>query len=75
MRSEWVGCFYCLKIYEPAEIIEWIDEDETGMGTCAVCPHCAIDSVIGSASGYPITEEFLQRMHLYWFSASEKPFG
>jgi hypothetical protein len=54
-RSERVGCFYCLKIYAPGEIAEWVDEDEVGMGRCALCPRCGIDSVIGSASGYPGT--------------------
>ena len=68
MKSDVCGCFYCLKTYGPAEITEWVDEYETGMGTCAVCPKCGIDSVIGSASGYPITEEFLKKMHLHWFS-------
>jgi hypothetical protein len=33
----------------------------------ALCPHCGIDSVISSASGYPITAAFLHRMHDYWF--------
>jgi hypothetical protein len=33
----------------------------------ARCPRCGIDSVIGSASGYPITREFLQTMKSYWF--------
>ncbi len=60
------GCFYCLEIYSPVEITRWIDERD-GVGTCALCPRCGIDSVIGSASGYPITEEFLKKMHHYWF--------
>lgn len=57
------GCFYCLSIYSPKEISEWIPE---GLGT-ALCPYCGIDSVIGESSGYPITEEFLQEMKNYWF--------
>ena len=65
-RSELCGCFYCLEIYSPAEIEEWIDERD-GVGTCALCPRCGIDSVIGSASGYPITREFLESMHRHWF--------
>jgi len=28
---------------------------------------CGIDSVIGSASGYPITTEFLESMNRRWF--------
>ncbi|MBQ8858695.1 MAG: cytoplasmic protein [Clostridia bacterium] len=57
------GCFYCLKIFSPSEIEEWIqDEKET-----AICPYCGIDSIIGESSGYPITKEFLEEMQKYWF--------
>ena len=65
------GCFYCLSIYPPEEIEEWIisDNDADRFGT-AICPHCGIDSVIGESSGYPITKEFLQGMKEYWFQSS-----
>lgn len=56
------GCFYCFSIFPPSDIVEWIDDGQT-----AVCPKCPVDSVIGSASGFPITAEFLQRMHDHWF--------
>jgi acetone carboxylase gamma subunit len=36
-------------------------------GRTAVCPRCGIDSVIGSAAGYPLTREFLSAMEQYWF--------
>ena len=62
MRSENCGCFYCGSIFEPSKITEWIDEDTT-----ALCPSCGIDSVIGSASKFPITPDFLKRMQSYWF--------
>ena len=61
-RSELCGCFYCLGIYGPTEITAWVDEERT-----AICAKCGIDSVIGAASGYPITAEFLRRMHDHWF--------
>ncbi len=57
------GCFFCLKIFSPTEIDEWIDDVE---GT-AICPYCGIDSIIGESSGYPITTEFLSEMNKYWF--------
>lgn len=60
--SELCGCFYCLSMFPPGRIKEWIDDDQT-----ALCPDCSIDSVIGSASPYPITHDFLQRMHDHWF--------
>ena len=61
-KSELCGCFYCLTTFQPSDIVEWIDGGQT-----ALCPKCSVDSVIGSASGYPITREFLQRMHNRWF--------
>lgn len=57
------GCFYCLAIFKPNAITDWI-EDERGT---AICPYCGIDSVIGESSEYPITVEFLKRMKDYWF--------
>jgi len=66
-RSETCGCFYCEQQYSPREIEEWVDADETGEGQTALCPRCGIDSVIGSASGYPITKEFLEAMNRRWF--------
>ena len=65
--SEKCGCFYCLDIYPPNSITEWVDENEQGIGTTAICPRCGIDSVIGDKSGYPITREFLESMHQIWF--------
>jgi|GEM_PF-2508688 len=61
-ESEICGCFYCLKVFPPREIELWTDDDDT-----ALCPKCGIDSVIGSASGYSIEREFLQKMHDHWF--------
>jgi hypothetical protein len=52
-----------MALYAPSEIREWVDTDET----TALCPRCGIDSVIGSASGYQLSEDFLKKMHRYWF--------
>ncbi len=62
------GCFYCLEVFPASRVIEWID----GVGAeTAVCPNCGIDSVIGDASGYPVTnKKFLEAMHERWFSAA-----
>ena len=67
MQSDQCGCFYCLTIFSPSEITEWIDK-RGGVANTALCPRCKIDSVIGSQSGYPITNEFLQRMYDHWFA-------
>ncbi len=56
------GCFNCLEIFDPKEIVEWWSDKYF----TAVCPYCGIDSVIGASSGYPITKAFLQKMKKYW---------
>ena len=76
LASEVCGCFYCLEIYSPQEILDWVDDDKT-----ALCAKCGIDSVIGSTSNYPITKEFLTEMKKHWFDKTvscaevEKRFG
>lgn len=62
-KSSQCGCFYCLKIFKPEEIKEWIDKG----GSTALCPFCNIDSVVGDASGVPINEKFLGTMRDLWF--------
>ncbi|MED9872819.1 MAG: hypothetical protein U0K14_02740, partial [Eggerthellaceae bacterium] len=64
LQSEHCVCFHCLTEFDPEEITEWIDDSS---GYTAVCPLCGKDSIIGSASGYSINEEFLKQMHDYWF--------
>jgi len=62
--SDACGCFSCLAIFLPADITHWIEE--TGGGETARCPRCAVDAVIGSAAGFPITRQFLGAMRSYW---------
>lgn len=64
-RSEHCGCFHCCSVFVSAEINEWINEPQGG--ETALCPICGIDSVIGSASGVPLTPEFLRALHARWF--------
>jgi len=62
------GCFYCLRIYDPAEIVEWIvDDNPIDKDGTAICPYCGVDSVIGESAGYPLTIEFLGKMKKAWF--------
>ena len=63
-KSTKCGCFYCGKIFEASEVIEWVIDRN---GDTALCPYCMIDSVLPDSAGYPLTEEFLVRMHKYWF--------
>ena len=55
------ACFYCLEEFAAADVSEWVDSDRT-----ALCPRCGIDSVL-SVSGQGADNEFLGRMHEYWF--------
>jgi hypothetical protein len=61
-KSQTCACFYCLQSFAPAEIVEWTDKNKT-----ALCPKCGIDSVLGSAAGFPLTAEFLGEMNKHWF--------
>jgi len=58
------GCFYCTAIFEASRIKEWVDRDTT-----ALCPECGIDAVLASASGVPLTQDFLSAMRRHWFSS------
>ena len=62
-KSEKCGCFFCGEIFSPSEITDYLpDEPPT-----AECPFCYTDSVIGDASGFPITKDFLKKMKKRWF--------
>jgi hypothetical protein len=66
LESQACGCFYCLSMFTPGEIVTWTDQNG-GVGQPAICPRCGIGSVIGSSSGYTISKDFLSRMHQHWF--------
>ena len=60
------GCFYCLRIFDPKEIV-WEDESDH----TAMCPYCGIDSVLPESADFPITKAFLKNMHEFWFTEGE----
>jgi len=63
LASEVVLCLYCQQSFPPKQITEWIDNEQT-----ALCPRCGIDSIIGSKSGFPVSDAaFVAAMHAYWF--------
>lgn len=64
--SEHCGCFFCFRIFPSGTIKTWVDANQT-----ALCPHCGIDAVIGSAYCL-IGEGFLRRMHQQYFSYRSK---
>lgn len=67
------GCFHCVRVYAAVEIVDWIDPASERVaeyghsGQTALCPYCGVDAVIGDASGYPLTAEFLEAMRAQWF--------
>lgn len=63
LKDQKCGCFYCLAIFYSKEIEEWVGINND----TALCPYCGIDSIIGESSEYPMTEDFLKEMNLYWF--------
>lgn len=63
MLSKNCGCFYCLKIYDTKQIINWTDEEET-----ALCFYCGVDTVIGDSTGFPVEDpDFLKEMYSRYF--------
>jgi hypothetical protein len=56
------GCFYCITVFAPSEITQWVDEDERGIGQTALCPRCEIDAVIADSPEHPISLGLLQLM-------------
>ena len=67
------GCFQCQETFSPSEIEDWLEETGGDLSRrpdpwTALCPKCGIDSVIGSASGFPVNDtKFLSAMHAHWF--------
>jgi hypothetical protein len=62
LRSDVCGCFHCLSVFETSTIKNWIDTGQTAM-----CPRCGIDAVIGSASGFDLSDDLLGAMRARWF--------
>jgi hypothetical protein len=63
-----------LSLFKPDQIIDWLKEDEANTDIenihTALCT-CGVDAVIGSASGFPITTQFMQDMHAIWFNIDD----
>ena len=58
------GCFHCGALFAPRAIGQWVKDK---LEDTAFCPECDIDAVIGDASGYPLTPEFLEAMKVRWY--------
>ena len=74
-RSQSCCCYQCSSIFPAHAVRDWSDESpepypfepegwETRGLRSAICPNCDFDNVIGSASGFPVTDEsFVAAMH------------
>ncbi|MGI8548344.1 MAG: cytoplasmic protein [Gemmatimonadaceae bacterium] len=72
-QSKQAGCFYCQSLFDPAEMMDWVDapQHETGDtadGITALCPRCGIDAVLPSAA-VVLGKQMLAEMNAHWFSA------
>lgn len=61
LDSRQCGCFFCLKIYDPARITAWKNEET------ACCPYCSVDAVIPESYDYDLDDSLLLAMKEYWF--------
>ena len=57
LASEVAVCVHCFREFPPTTIAEWIDNGET----TAVCPHCAVDAVVGFDG--PVDRAWLETAH------------
>ncbi len=64
LNQEECGCFYCLRVYNTTEIVDWID-----MGDTALCPYCSVDAVLPDIESCPIhNNDFMKMMNEKYFS-------
>ena len=57
MQVDKCGCCYCLRIFSPTEIVDYVPDRK---GNTAICPYCQVDCVIGESEDHPLTTELLQ---------------
>jgi hypothetical protein len=60
--AENCGCFHCLSVFDPKEIKEWTDNNDT-----AICPYCSVDAVLAESNDIRIDKEMLAKLNAYWF--------
>ena len=64
LNSAKCACFHCFRIYDPNDIDTFLTEDN-GKGT-ALCPYCLVDTVIGDASGFELTDKLIDAVADYY---------
>lgn len=58
------GCYFCIQLFNPAEIDEWSKDKN---GDTAICPRCSVDAVIPETDS-PLSTELLVEMCEHWFT-------
>jgi hypothetical protein len=64
-KSVLVGCYYCKRVYAAQELGDsdcLSCREDMVIEPTVFCKYCGIDSVIGSASGYPVSSSWF--LHL-----------
>ncbi|MEO8699148.1 MAG: cytoplasmic protein [Kofleriaceae bacterium] len=61
------ACFFCFKKFPTSDIKTWIEANQT-----ALCPHCGLDSVLGSGTDHRIDDQFLRKMHQHYYAYRTK---
>jgi hypothetical protein len=61
------GCVYCLKRFNPNEIVEWCCERDENAENSALCPYCGIDSIVPNKL-IDYTDNDLKKWHNQGFS-------
>jgi hypothetical protein len=65
-KSVKCGCFECYCVFDAKKLLESCEQ-----GELVLCPNCDFDTIIGDASGYPVTDkQFLKKMQVFWMSPS-----
>ena len=58
------GCFRCLSLLSPADIVDYLPEDPL----TAICPKCFVDAIIVDSELHPVSVRFLMacRSRHFW---------
>lgn len=84
-NSEECGCLLCYSIFSPSDVTLWSDLDRTlgddpggvrpdspgDKGKTAICPKCECPTVVGSASGYTISQTSLRELRIQLYRSQE----
>ncbi len=70
IRSKKCGCYFCTKTYNARKVTEW--EQGDGGRASAICPECGMSTVIGDASGVPLSKDLLKEMHEVFYKDGPK---